>query len=100
MNIFEDLKNEHDRIHMKFALEATPDAEIQLIFDAKAGDIIKASGRGDINMQISSKGAFEMQGLYTIVDGSYLFTLENIINKKFDVESGSTIKWSGDPYNA
>ncbi|MFL5753269.1 MAG: translocation/assembly module TamB domain-containing protein [Bacteroidia bacterium] len=93
-------KNDLSGMNLNFNLEATPDAEIQLIFDEKAGDVIKAKGRGNINMNINTKGNFEMFGLYTITDGSYLFTLENFINKKFDVENGSTIKWSGDPYNA
>ena len=93
-------KNDLSGLSLKFQLEATPDAEIQLIFDEKAGDVIKARGRGNIGMNIDTKGSFEMFGLYTITDGNYLFTLENFINKKFDIENGSTIKWSGDPYNA
>ena len=93
-------KNDLSGLKMIFNLEATPDAEIQLIFDEKAGDVIKATGRGNINMDINSNGTFEMFGTYTINDGSYLFTLENFINKKFDVETGSTIKWTGNPYNA
>lgn len=93
-------KNDLSGLKMIFNLEATPDAEIQLIFDEKAGDVIKATGRGNINMDINSNGTFEMFGTYTINDGSYLFTLENFINKKFDVETGSTIKWKGNPYNA
>jgi hypothetical protein len=35
-----------------------------------------------------------------VVDGDYLFTLENIINKKFHINPGGTIIWSGDPYEA
>ncbi len=93
-------RNDLAGLNMKFNLEATPDAEVQLIFDQKAGDVIKAKGQGDLNLNIDTKGKFEMFGLYTLSDGNYLFTLENFINKKFNIESGSTIKWSGDPYNA
>ncbi len=41
-----------------------------------------------------------MFGDYVVESGDYLFTLENIINKKFDLEKGGTIKWSGIPYRA
>ena len=41
-----------------------------------------------------------MYGDYTITEGSYLFTLQNIINKRFIIESGSTIQWVGDPMDA
>jgi len=29
-----------------------------------------------------------------------MFTLQNIINKKFEIERGSTISWGGNPYDA
>jgi len=32
--------------------------------------------------------------------GSYLFTLQNLINKYFEVKPGSTLKWNGSPYDA
>jgi hypothetical protein len=100
LNSDQEEKVDLSGMNLLFNLEATPEAEIQLIFDEKAGDVIKAKGNGNIKMAIDSRGKFEMYGPYTITDGSYLFTLENFINKKFDIENGSTIKWSGDPYNA
>jgi hypothetical protein len=93
-------KNDFSGLTLKFNLEATEDAEVQILFDAKAGDAIKARGTGNITMNINTLGGFEMFGTYTINDGSYLFTLENVINKKFDIDNGSTIRWSGDPLNA
>lgn len=85
---------------LNFDLEVTSDAEIQLIFDQKVGDIIKARGDGNIKLKINSKGDFKMYGDYVIDNGDYLFTLQNIINKKFAIEKGSVIKWSGIPYKA
>ena len=84
---------------LNFDLDVTPDAEIQLIFDQKVGDIIKARGSGNLNLKIE-KGVFKMYGDYLIENGDYLFTLQNIINKKFDIKKGGTIKWSGIPYKA
>lgn len=93
-------KNDFSGITLKFNLEATPNAEVQIILDPKSGDAIKARGIGNIAMNISTLGNFEMFGTYDILDGSYLFTLENVINKKFDIDEGSSIRWSGDPLNA
>ena len=87
-------------MQLNFDMEVTPDAEVQIIFDSKVGDIIKAKGNGNINMKINTKGNFNMSGDYVIDKGDYLFTLQNIINKRFDVEKGGNIKWNGDPYNA
>lgn len=81
-------------------LTATPDAEAQIIFDEKSGDIIKAKGKGDLNLKISNWGKFDMFGEYAIQSGDYMFTLENFITKKFELEKNSTINWSGNPYDA
>ena len=85
---------------LSFNFDVTPDAEVQLIFDEKKGDIIKGQGKGNIKMDINSFGGFSMYGDYTITKGDYLFTLMNITSKKFKVAEGGTIKWNGDPYNA
>ncbi|MEO6904481.1 MAG: translocation/assembly module TamB domain-containing protein [Bacteroidia bacterium] len=87
-------------IVLDFDLDVTPDAEIQLIFDEKVGDIIKARGAGNIKLNINSTGEFKMYGNYAIDEGDYLFTLKNIINKRFYIEKGGTIKWNGVPYKA
>ena len=86
---------------MTFALDIRPNAEAQLVIDPTVGDIIKGTGEGQLNMRINPQAdIFEMYGDYTIEKGSYLFTLQSVINKWFDIEPGSTIQWSGDPFDA
>ncbi|NNF01666.1 MAG: translocation/assembly module TamB, partial [Bacteroidia bacterium] len=92
--------NEIKGLDMVFDFEVLPNAEIQLIFDPKIGDIIKGSGNGNIRMEIDPTGKFDMFGDYTISSGDYLFTLQNVINKKFILQPGGQIRWSGDPYKA
>ncbi|MGQ9846613.1 MAG: translocation/assembly module TamB domain-containing protein [Bacteroidales bacterium] len=81
-------------------IQATPDAIIQLIFDSKAGDILKSQGTGNLRLELKPSGDFLIFGNYIISQGDYLFTLQNVINKKFNVLQGSTISFSGDPLNA
>jgi len=81
-------------------INATPDAQMQIILDSKSGDVLNVQGMGDLNLRISTLGKFEMLGDYFITNGDYLFTLENVVNKKFDIEAGSNISWSGDPLAA
>ena len=83
------------------ALDVKPNAEVQLVIDPTVGDIIKGRGDGLLNLRINPKAdIFEMYGDYTIEEGSYLFTLQNIVNKKFVIERGSTIQWTGEPLDA
>ncbi|MBN2519985.1 MAG: translocation/assembly module TamB domain-containing protein, partial [Bacteroidales bacterium] len=87
-------------IQLNMDLEVTPDAEIQMIFDPKIGDVIKSTGTGNIKMEINTLGKFQIFGDYIIEKGDYLFTLQNVINKKFNVKPGGQIIFSGDPYEA
>ncbi len=83
---------------MDFNFELTPEAYCEIIFDEKAGDIIRGNGSGRIKMAIDTKGDFQMFGNYTISKGAYNFTLLNAVNKAFTIEPGGTVSWTGDPY--
>ena len=85
---------------LNLTVSATEAAEIELIFDERAGDIIKGRGNGNLNMLINEEGQISLSGSYEITAGEYLFTSQNVINKKFTVKPGGTINWSGDPYDA
>ena len=88
-------KEKQSHLELDFDLDVTPEAEVQLIMDSKAGDVIRGTGSGKLNISLNSKGDLRMYGDYVIEDGDYLFTLGNILNKKFSVEEGGTISWNG-----
>ncbi|MFN7703533.1 MAG: translocation/assembly module TamB domain-containing protein [Chryseotalea sp.] len=80
-------------------LDITPDAYCEIIFDIKAGDIIRGRGNGDLRLQLDTRGEFSMFGGVTFEEGAYNFTLYNVINKEFEIQKGSRITWAGDPYD-
>ncbi len=86
--------------NLGLTIEATPDAKVQLIYNSQIGDIIKAEGEGILLFNMNKDGNITLSGNYTITKGDYLFTLQNIINKRFTIAPGGTIVWSGNPYNA
>lgn len=86
--------------NLDLKMHVTPQLQAQIILDKQNGDALNAQGQGELRLKINTLGKFEMVGDYLITNGDYLFTLENVINKKFDIESGSNISWSGDPMNA
>ncbi len=92
--------NNLSNIDLNFDLEVTPQAKTRLIFDPDFRDIIEARGRGNLNMQVNNNGNFRIFGDYTIEDGTYLFSLQNVINKKFKIQQGSQIVWNGEPKDA
>ena len=93
-----DVKIRDSGVSLMFDIDVTPDAEVQIVFDPKIGDVMKGRGAGRLRMTIDRSGEFLMFGNLEIEKGDYLFTLENVINKKFLVERGGVITWNGDPY--
>ncbi|MBL7967544.1 MAG: translocation/assembly module TamB, partial [Prolixibacteraceae bacterium] len=87
-------------VQMKFDVEVTPDAKAQLIYNSKIGDVIRSQGSGNLQLLIDKNYNVSLFGEYTVSQGDYLFTLQNVINKKFEIERGGTIAWNGDPYDA
>ncbi len=87
---------ESTAIELNFDLEVTPEAEVQLIFDPKVGDIMKGRGSGLLTISLDKKGVFRISGDYNIENGDYLFTVGNVLNKEFRVENGGEIKFNGD----
>lgn len=92
-------------LNLDLNIEATPDAELKIILDEVYGDVMKGRGSGNINMSVDENNELNMTGRYEIEEGDYLFTLgvlnfENLINKKFQIASGSTLNWYGDPLKA
>ncbi len=83
------------RIELNFDLEVTPEAEVQLILDETSGGVIRGKGEGKLNISLNSRGDVRMAGNYVISDGDYLFTLGDILNKRFAVEEGGTVAWNG-----
>lgn len=88
-------KDKSSKIELNFDLEVTPAAEVQLIMDATTGDVIRGTGSGNLNISMNTRGDLKMAGDYVIENGDYLFTLGNILNKRFSVEQGGTISWNG-----
>lgn len=83
-------------VHVSVLLDATPDAEVTL-FTSDDGDMLKATGTGSLRFDYSNKDNLKMYGSYELEKGSYTFTLQQLMQKKFDIRQGGTVKWSGAP---
>ena len=87
-------------LNLDMDIRVTPVAELMLVFDESSGDIMRAQGSGDIDINIRRTGSYTMYGRYVIDQGDYLFTLLNVVNKPFTILEGGTINWTGDPFSA
>jgi TamB, inner membrane protein subunit of TAM complex len=93
-------KAESSNMDIELVLNANKNAKIKVILDEIAGDNISATGNGNIKIDIASSGELKINGLYTVQEGKYDFSLTSLFRKPFVLQKGSTISWNGDPYNA
>ena len=85
---------------MRLRVNATPDAQVRLLMDARTGDYITLRGRGDLQTTYYNKGSFNMFGNYEVTEGKYNITIQNVIKKDFTFSEGGTVVFGGDPYDA
>lgn len=96
------LFSDDNRFNVKtdIQLELTPEAEIEILVDPRAGDKITGRGRGNLRIRFDTFSDVELFGTVELDLGNYLFTLQTVIRKEFRINSGSTIAWTGDPFEA
>lgn len=86
-------------LNLEMNINATTDAQLRMYLDYVKNDVIRARGSGELQLIIDPNG-MQMFGEYTANSGEYLFSQQDIINKKFNIREGSTISWSGDVMDA
>ncbi|WP_379658466.1 translocation/assembly module TamB domain-containing protein [Psychroflexus salinarum] len=75
-------------------------SKVSVIFNKRTGDNVAIMGGGDFRFSISRTGKMNLVGKYDVTDGSVELNLYNIVKRKFNIASSSSVTWSGNPYNA
>ena len=87
-------------LRINMLIDATPDATMKVVMDPVAGDNISARGSGNFQVSYYNKGDFLMFGNYNINEGMYKLSMKEIVRKDFLLKSGSSVTFTGDPYQA
>ncbi len=88
------------RYEMDLRMTANPDVKVNIIMDPVAGDKIAATGGGNLRMTYNSDDELNLYGTYTLAQGFYNFTLQDLIVRDFKIREGSKISFNGDPLRA
>lgn len=95
---FSKPKNSYfDGLTLHIDLDIKRNAEANIFTDLGK---LSGSGNGNITMNVTSLGDFEMFGDYVILQGKFTFTAQDFINKIFEISRGGTIRWTGNPSEA
>lgn len=83
-------------IKVKLQLNVGPETNVWLEVNKATGDIIKASGNGQIGIEVDPKrDVFDLTGNYNIESGSYHFVLLGIAARDFEIQPGGNITFNG-----
>lgn len=75
-------------------------AKVTIIIDKETGDNFRVFGDGEFNFTMHPNGRMTLSGVYDIAGGHYEMNLYNLVNRRFELEPGSRVSWSGDPIDA
>ena len=80
-------------------IEVDKEAKMSIIIDKAAGDFVKLQGEAELTGGIDPSGKTTLVGVYQVEKGSYEMSV-SVLKRKFDIQKGSTITWTGEPTTA
>ncbi|HLN74114.1 MAG TPA: translocation/assembly module TamB domain-containing protein [Prolixibacteraceae bacterium] len=81
-------------------IQIDKEATLRLLMDPASSDSLVVKGEAALSFTMDPSGKMSLTGNYDLSEGSYLVSFESVIKRKFDIASGSTITWNGDPMDA
>lgn len=82
-------------VGLNIGMSVTRDADIEIVLPGNIG-YVKATGSGDLRLGVDPNGYLTMNGAYQIQTGLFVFSLEQLVSRRFDILEGSRISWTGD----
>lgn len=80
-------------------IEVKKEAILNVVIDEANGDFLNVQGEAVLSAGIDPSGKITMVGNYTLEKGAYQLSF-NFLQRKFEIEKGSTITWTGEPTTA
>jgi len=87
-------------LEINMALAVRPNVEMRILLDPASPDGISARGNGNVNIRVNpALNDFSIYGDFVISEGTYVFNLQNIVRRRFTIDNGGTLTFTGDPMN-
>ena len=87
-------------IELDLSIHIDKKAKFAVVLDPTTGDQATFSGYGDLVFRYKPDGSMYLSGPFTLESGGYTLEFYGLVKKRFDLVSGSTIRWTGDPLKA
>ncbi|RZL14884.1 MAG: translocation/assembly module TamB, partial [Hymenobacter sp.] len=78
----------------------TDDTPFTFVVDPVSGDNLRVRAAGTLTTTLDPSGNISLNGRLDVRQGKYKLSLYGLVTREFIIARGSSIAWSGDPYNA
>jgi translocation and assembly module TamB len=92
-------KTEIKGLDVSFNLITDTSALLNVVIDPRSGDALNVRGRSNLVFQLEKSGKMDLTGSYEVSGGFYSLSFE-VLKRKFSIDPGSVITWTGDPTTA
>lgn len=87
-------------LRIRGRLNVQPGVKAFVEIDKQAGNVASFNGSGNVTLNLRpSKAIFDLNGDYSINEGSYQFVVPGLLSKDFRIQQGSSVKFGGDIMN-
>ncbi len=80
-------------------IETDSNAVFTMVIDERNGDALTVRGRSNLVFGVDKSGKTDLTGGFEVESGSYNLSL-SVLKRRFAIQHGSTITWTGDPTTA
>jgi translocation and assembly module TamB len=94
------IKSTFRGIDLSANIELNDKETFNIIIDPLTGDKLSVKGNSTLTLDMDPTGDMFLSGRYEISEGSYDLSFYKFVKRKFLIEKGSTITWSGSPTDA
>ncbi|WP_233741947.1 translocation/assembly module TamB domain-containing protein [Halpernia frigidisoli] len=77
-------------------IEVNKEAKTSIVIDKANGDFIALQGEAQLTAGVDPSGKTTLVGVYTVEKGAYELSV-SVLKRKFEIQKGSTITWTGEP---
>lgn len=80
-------------------IEISKEAKTSIIIDKANGDFVEIQGEAELTGGMDPSGKMTLVGVYQVEKGAYELSV-SLLKRRFDIQKGSTITWTGEPTTA
>jgi hypothetical protein len=92
-------KTEIKGLDVSLNLITDTSAMLNVVIDPRSGDALNVRGQSNLVFQLEKSGKMDLTGSYEVNGGYYSLSFE-VLKRKFNIDPGSVITWTGDPTTA